>query len=176
MKAKNLLVALIIALLGVLFFNVQTSLAPGGEEADTSTVSFFMIVEQGDHIPPDAFPFEGCGEEYAVEVEEEVEGEGGLEAALNAMFSINQTPYPGTTFRNSHYMSELEAKVDGQFVDLEGLAANDGHCDTPRYKAQVELTIDAYSNTTEYPEGRTIRLNGSDANWRCLGDESGTCE
>ncbi len=179
MKIKNLLVAVVIALLVTLFFNVQTSQAPGEEEAETTTVSFFMIHEATDdpeEVPEDGYEFDGCGPEYAIEVEEEVEGEGGLESALNAMFAINQTPYPGTTLRNSHYMSELEATVDGEFVDLEGIAANDGHCDSPRYRAQVELTVELYSNTTEYPEGRIIRLNGSESNWKCLGDESGLCE
>lgn len=58
---------------------------------------------------------------------------------------------------------------DGEdlILDLQGKPEFGGICAVPRLKAPVEATVK--------PFGATITLNGSEAAWRCLGDESGTC-
>ncbi|OIO51553.1 hypothetical protein COY93_00595 [Candidatus Uhrbacteria bacterium CG_4_10_14_0_8_um_filter_58_22] len=55
-------------------------------------------------------------------------------------------------------------------VWISGEANSPGTCADPRIKEQIEATVRQYS-----PDYK-IFLNGTEANWRCLGDLSGECK
>lgn len=54
-------------------------------------------------------------------------------------------------------------------VDLAGEPKLGGMCDTPRLKGQIESTVSLYE------ENFTIRLNGSEEDYECMGDVRGGC-
>lgn len=66
------------------------------------------------------------------------------------------------------FTASVREEGDALVLDLQGKPEFAGICGVPRLKAPLEATV--------RPFGATITLNGSEADWRCLGDESGTCQ
>jgi hypothetical protein len=59
---------------------------------------------------------------------------------------------------------------DGAFtVDVKGKLSFGGTCDVPRKLGAITKTADTFGTVK-------FTLNGSEKNWRCLGDESGKCK
>lgn len=93
--------------------------------------------------------------------------------ALKTLLSQKQSSIDG--LHNALWQSALEVdkirSTDGVTTEvwLKGKVVSGGACDDPRIKAQVERTV------ARFRPDFTIFLNGSEKEWRCLGDQSGEC-
>ena len=74
-----------------------------------------------------------------------------------------------STFKLDRVQQSGEGGVPTE-VWISGEANSPGTCADPRIKEQIEATVRQYS-----PDYK-IFLNGTEANWRCLGDMSGECK
>lgn len=124
----------------------------------------------------------GCNDGYMVSIETgqvAPDSQGAITQALTALFSVTpQQAYDkglhtalglnnlkvGTVVVTGERTTKLSATVD-----LLGQPLLAGTCDVPRFKDQIQETIKFYVDSYQ------ITLNGSEAGWRCLGDESGLC-
>jgi hypothetical protein len=94
--------------------------------------------------------------------------------ALTTLFSIKDSS-SGVLY-NSLWQSNLEVEkvwsTDGVTTEvwLRGTVMTGGVCDDPRVKEQIEATVRQFR-----PKYRII-LNGSESEYRCLGNMSGLCE
>lgn len=173
-KILYIIIIIIIAIAAAIFLNGNNVFAPG---EDTEGLTVYMMAQpdtQINDLPDGYIEIEGCGPEFAVPVVIESEEEPTIQNALNELFSIKENEYEG--YYNSLYMAELEAEVDEQnmTVNLIGEPISAGHCDTPRFKGQIETTINHYVDPLS-SQTYEILLNGEESLWRCLGDESGFC-
>ena len=169
---RKFLIPLLIVILGVIGCNGKS---------DNAEVTFYLVadpqIDQAD-LPAETIEVEGCGTEYLIPHTVEYEdNEDNLSNALNALFINNELIYPETNLSDTTYMSSLLAFTDEDesgrvIVNLEGTLIYAGHCDTPRFKGQIEKTVELYHPDTDYE----IQVNGDAKEWRCLGDESGFCE
>ncbi len=127
----------------------------------------------------------GCNDGYMVALETgqvAPDSQGAIAQALAALFSVTPQQAYDKGFHTALGLNNLSVgsvTVSGDqqrgqklnaFVDLKGQPILAGTCDTPRFKDQVQETIGFYVDSY------TITLNGSEAEWRCLGDESGLCK
>jgi len=62
----------------------------------------------------------------------------------------------------------VKVAADGFVADFAGGFSFGGVCDVPRKLEAIRRTADRYGKVK-------FTVNGSEARWRCLGDESGTC-
>lgn len=165
----------------LLTLTLLIALAGCNNATQNAQVTFYLVADQqselGD-LPPETIEVEGCGTEFLVPHTVEYEdNEDNLANALNALFLNSEAIYPGTDYADTTHISNLLAFTDedssGRLtVNLEGTLLYAGHCETPRYKGQIEKTIELYYPEAEYE----VQVNGDAQEWRCLGDESGFCE
>jgi hypothetical protein len=94
--------------------------------------------------------------------------------ALTTLFSVRDSNREGKY--NALWQSKLAVEKiqsrDGVTTEvwLKGSTQSGGVCDDPRIKAQIEYTIKRLK-----PKFK-IFLNGTESNYRCLGDMSGECK
>lgn len=134
-------------------------------EPGPKTVKIHLISAQADL--PDASPL-GCGESM-VPVDVTVTASGPrqeLEATVAALLQAEDRDGLSNAARGVFTASVAE-KDGALWVDLVGEPTFSGVCAAPRLTGPINATIAPY--------GATILLNGSDKDWRCLGDESGAC-
>lgn len=118
----------------------------------------------------------GCND-YLVPVQVKVGGdtpEARAEAALTKLLSLTAKDLAAFGYESGFAPSVLkvtvERKAGGKLViDLKGKLSAAGTCSVPRMKAQIERTAAQFGQFT-------ILVNGSEAAWRCFGDESGNCK
>jgi len=167
---KKILLALSLTLLLAISACAQT-----GTDKSTSELTFYLMwppESEATDLPEGAIAVEGCGTDYAVPVTIGT-SDASLENTLTALLRIDEANYGENNLYNPAYMSDLSAEVtEGETttVNLVGEPLYAGHCDTPRYKAIFEKTVENYTDNYE------IQINGEESAWRCLGDESGMCE
>jgi hypothetical protein len=94
-------------------------------------------------------------------------------AAINKLLSLTEKDLSTFGYQSAFTPAMLKVSVtrgaDGTLViDLKGNLAVGGTCAVPRMKSQIEKTAAQFGRFV-------IRVNGSEAQWRCLGDESGKC-
>jgi hypothetical protein len=117
----------------------------------------------------------GCND-YLVPVAVEIAGgspEARAAAAINKLLSLTEKDLSTFGYQSAFTPAMLKVSVtrgaDGTLViDLKGNLAVGGTCAVPRMKSQIEKTAAQFGRFV-------IRVNGSEAQWRCLGDESGKC-
>ena len=118
----------------------------------------------------------GCND-YLVPVTVNISGatpEARAAAALNKLLSLTEADLKGFGYQSGFSPSMLkvsvERKADGKLViDLKGTLTAGGTCAVPRMKSQIERTAAQFGRVS-------ILVNGSEAQWRCFGDESGNCK
>ncbi len=118
----------------------------------------------------------GCND-YVTPVKTTIKGNplSPLRLALEVLFSTTKADAAKLGLNtavnpNMVKTASLSQQTDGTFVvSLTGGFSPAGECDDPRIKAQVEKTVSQFGKYK-------ILLNGSEANWRCLGDLSGKCK
>lgn len=143
--------------------------------SDDVTVALVRTVgDDGDEAPPGESAI-GCGDQIVFTPVHRASSSGStVKDALATLFSIKEATYSGEY--NALWQSTLEVEdvrsMDGVTTDvlLKGRYVSSGSCDLPRIKAQVERTIGRFR--TKY----RVILNGSERDWRCMGDESGNCK
>ncbi|NUQ73765.1 MAG: hypothetical protein HUU21_09435 [Polyangiaceae bacterium] len=117
----------------------------------------------------------GCND-YLVPVTVNLNGESPearAEAALNKLFSFTENDLAELGYQSGFSPSALQATAaraaDGSLaVNLKGTLTVTGVCAVPRMKSQIERTLSQFGRVS-------ISVNGSESEWRCLGDESGRC-
>jgi hypothetical protein len=137
----------------------------GDMVADDLTVA---LIELGDgSISADSI---GCGDK----IHREAQTDSVLADALTTLFSVRDSNYEEKY--NALWQSKLAVEKiqsrDGVTTEvwLKGQTQSGGVCDDPRIKAQIEGTIKRLKPKYQ------VYLNGSEANYRCLGDMSGECK
>jgi hypothetical protein len=95
------------------------------------------------------------------------------EATMNKLLSLAEQDLSAfgyqSGFSPSMLKASVERKADGILViDLKGTLTVAGVCAVPRMKSQIEQTAAQFGRVS-------ILVNGSEAEWRCFGDESGRC-
>ena len=118
----------------------------------------------------------GCND-YLVPVTVNIPGgspEARAEATMNKLLSLAEQDLSAFGYQSSFSPSMLKAsverKADGRLViDLKGTLTVAGVCAVPRMKYQIDRTAVQFGRVS-------ILVNGSEAGWRCFGDESGRCE
>jgi hypothetical protein len=94
--------------------------------------------------------------------------------ALATLFSARDSNVQGLynpLWESTLKVKEVQLTPDSiAIVKLEGQLLSAGECDDPRLKEQVEATVRQY-----WPKYQ-ILLNGSEAEWRCIGNLSGQCK
>ncbi len=117
----------------------------------------------------------GCND-YLVPAAVKVRGESPearAEAALNKLLSLTDKELASFGYESGFEPSALKATVDRKasgrlVIDLKGTLTAAGVCTVPRMKSQIERTAAQFGQFG-------ILVNGSEAQWRCFGDESGNC-
>ncbi len=156
---------------------VQAGLNQEGAAADQDTVTVALVLTDGSQLPYGAVLGEefGCGDRLAFTKIKRTADSGDQAAdALAALLALKDTNANG--LYDALAMSAL--KLDGIWrgadgtsdVLLTGQPQSGGVCDDPRIKNQVEATVRRF--LTHY----RVLLNGSEAKWRCFGDQSGLCK
>ena len=117
---------------------------------------------------------------YLVPVEQELDlsinaAEEKIEHALDSLLSIGSSEYGARKLQNNLHLSSLSLKKvhrEGKTItiDLEGKIVSIGSIADAFTKKQITKTVEHY--TDDY----LIRLNGSEAEWRCALDKSGMCQ
>lgn len=146
------------------------------DERDSADVSVALI--WSDEAAGKATPVEGeigCADRIAyLPMHREAMTDSVLSDALVTLFAIRNANQDG--LYNALWQSELSVEKilsrDGVTTEvwLKGTIASGGACDDPRIKAQIESTIKRFRPKYQ------IFLNGSEAAYRCLGDQSGQCK
>jgi len=143
--------------------------------SDNVTVALVRTIgDDGAEAPPGE-GFIGCGDQIVFTSVHRASASGNtVKDALATLLSIKEATYSGVY--NALWQSTLTVEdvrsMDGVTTDvlLKGRYVSSGSCDLPRIKAQVERTIGRFR--TKY----RVILNGSEKDWRCMGDESGNCK
>lgn len=94
--------------------------------------------------------------------------------ALTTLFALGSSvSHPGlyNSLANSKLKVDKILSPDGVTTEvwIAGEVSLGGACDAPRFKEQIEATV------RRFRPNHKIFLNGSEANYRCVGDESGSC-
>ncbi len=141
-------------------------------------LSVGMIITENAEIPAGAVVVPGtigCNDRVAYEKRHrETATDNVLVDALATLFAVKDSSVDA--YYNALWQSKLAVEkiqsTDGVTTEvwLKGTVASGGACDDPRIKAQIEATIKRLRPKF------TIYLNGSQATYRCLGDESGECK
>jgi len=145
-------------------------------DAIANEMTVAMVVTEGAEVPPGIEPGEtfGCNDRSAyVKVARESDSGDVLRDALQSLFAVRETTYDGlyNSLASSSLAVDRIQSSDGVTTEvwLKGQVSTGGACDDPRLKQQIEATVSRLK-----PDFK-IFLNGSEENYRCLGDESGTC-
>jgi len=116
----------------------------------------------------------GCNDRIAfVKAPRESDSGDTLKDVLASLFAVHDATYK--TYYNGLADSRLEVdkiqSLDGVTTDvwLKGKISSPGECADPRIKEQIEATVRRLR-----PKYR-IFLNGSETNFKCIGDLSGRC-
>lgn len=152
---------IVIVLIGYLSFNKKNTLP----------LAYAVLATE---LSENAIAIQGCDTEF-LQLYPNTKANN-LKGSLEALFAIKSYKVNDTGFNNSLYNSNLKVTVlsdnTATIVDLNGDLISAGTCDDPRIKAQIEETIKAnLPSNKQY----VIRLNGSEQNWKCWNDMSGTC-
>lgn len=152
---------------------------PVAEESASkkSVVTFYLVSELE---KPGARSF-GCGE-YLIKITKPVSGNRTVARALKALFEADPASYgsdlsTATAIHDGYFILEsVVPEIAGAGTTTVSLRRREGVgltgvCDTPRFKEQITETVRAQAGTSPF----IIKLNGSEREWRCLGDESGLC-
>ncbi|OGL72892.1 hypothetical protein A3C96_02400 [Candidatus Uhrbacteria bacterium RIFCSPHIGHO2_02_FULL_60_10] len=156
--------------------DVQAGLNRQGEAADADNVTVVMVLTEGSLTPAGVTPGKvfGCNDRLAyVKVPRQTDSGDAVADSLTSLLAIKDTNPNGAynALANSTFLLEKVAVVGGVTeVRLKGEARSGGVCDDPRIKTQIEETVRRLAAKF------AIILNGSEANWRCLGDLSGECK
>jgi hypothetical protein len=144
----------------------------------TDDISIAMVLTEGVEPPVGATVVPGtigCNDRIAyVKTHRERQTDSVLSDALSTLFSNKDSNVLAAY--NALWQSELAVEkiqsTDGTTTEvwIKGKTASGGVCDDPRIKAQLEYTIKRFK-----PKFK-IFLNGTEANYRCLGDMSGECK
>ena len=145
-------------------------------KADATGIVFFLTAEKADYKGKDAYMEFGC-ESLLVPVKKEItKTQSDLAEAIVQLITTKEMAYGEQGLRNAIAPSASKIRLTNihyegktRVVDFEGSFVSAGTCDDPRIKAQLEETIKFYAPDYE------IRLNGTNAEWRCLFDQSGEC-
>jgi len=145
-------------------------------DAMANEMTVAMVITEGSEVPPDITPGEtfGCNDRSAyVKVARESDSGDVLRDALQSLLVIHDTNYDGlynSLATSSLTLDKIQSR-DGVTTEvwLKGEVRSGGACDDPRVKEQLEATIRRLK-----PDFK-IFLNGSEENYRCLGDQSGNC-
>ncbi len=146
-------------------------------KADAAGVVVFLVAEKSEYKGTDAYMEFGC-ESLLVPIKRDfVKTQSDLAEAIVQLITIKQNAYADIGLRNAVAPSAPTIRLTGihyegktRIIDFEGSFVSSGVCEDPRIKAQIEETIKLYSDNYE------IHLNGTAANWKCLFNQSGTCE
>lgn len=138
---------------------------PPTPPAAMSVATIYLVSAEG---APGSTPM-GCGESMTPVSLEISSGTAREEAqgALNALLNAEDREGLSNPARGV-FTAQIEEQDGGLVVALSGEPSFGGVCAVPRLKAPIEATLAPYS--------AKIQLNGSEADWRCLGDESGECK
>lgn len=130
-----------------------------------SVATIYLVSAEG---APGSTPM-GCGESMTPVSLEISSGTPREEAqgALNALLNAEDREGLSNPARGV-FTAQIEEQDGGLVVALSGEPSFGGVCAVPRLKAPIEATLAPYS--------AKIQLNGSEADWRCLGDQSGECK
>lgn len=144
----------------------------------TDDISIALVLTEGMNAPAGAIVAPGtigCNDRVAyVKMHREKQSDSVLSDALFTLFAPKEASVLGAynaLWQSGLYVEKM-ASNDGvtQEVWLKGTTASGGVCDDPRIKAQIEYTIKRFK-----PKYK-IYYNGTEANYRCLGDMSGECK
>ena len=145
------------------------------EEANELTVA--MVLTENMAIPTatkvgDAF---GCSDKVALtKVARAAATDDVLHDALVSLFDVKDSSYNNLYNSLSQSTLTLEKIQSRDAVTtevwLKGKIVSGGTCDDPRIKAQIENTIKYFRPKFQ------VFLNGSESEYRCLGDQSGECK
>lgn len=147
-------------------------------ERNTNEISVAFVVTEGAEVPADATlegeGMIGCNDRIAyAKVSRETASGDMVRDALETLFSVKETNYHG--LYNALAFSDLKVdrilSRDGVTTDVEivGSLNSGGLCDDPRIVQQIEATVRHFR-----PDYR-ILLNGSESEWKCVGNMSGQC-
>jgi hypothetical protein len=131
---------------------------PTSNLSDQDQSGYFVLANEE---VPGALPIEGCGVEYLVKTPMTNPT---LKTTLEALFAEKNPEI------SALYNSNLQVEINQNQIDLQGELISNGTCDVPRITNQIIKTIEQF--TSDY----IVTLNGSEAAFRCFGDESGMCE
>lgn len=133
-----------------------------------STRSATIYLVSPEESAPGGAPM-GCGESM-VPVEISVSGDSArdqLQSVVDGLLSAEDRDGLTNALRGVFSASVQES--DGALiVNLSGQPSFAGVCAVPRVKAPIEAAVAPYA--------AKLQLNGSEKDWRCLGDESGACQ
>jgi len=145
-------------------------------EAGDNDITIFLVVSKEDYNDYEPVFEIGCDDFLVLlKVELEEKNQSDLATSIVELLTTKRAQYKesdgllnavsgvGLTLDNVKYEDGLRV------LEFTGEPKSSGTCESPRIKAQIEETAALYSNNFE------IRLNGSEADWRCLFDESGQC-
>lgn len=146
-------------------------LAANGDIAVTFIVTENAVVPTG----AEAGRVIGCNDRVAVSRVPRVQVTSNeVVDALTTLFSFRDSNVNGlyNALSQSTFSALKAESKDGVVTEvwLTGEARSGGTCDDPRVKAQIEDTI------AQFRPKYKIFLNGTEANWRCLGNMSGKCK
>jgi hypothetical protein len=144
----------------------------------TDDITIALVLTEGVEAPagatvaPGTF---GCNDRIAyVKTHRDKQTDSVLSDALATLFANKDSNVLAAY--NALWQSTLAVEkiqsTDGTTTEvwLKGTTMSGGVCDDPRIKAQLEYTIKRFK-----PKFK-IFLNGTEANYRCLGDMSGECK
>jgi hypothetical protein len=145
-------------------------------DAMANEMTAAMVITEGAEVPPGVTPEAdfGCNDRSAyVKVARESDSGDVLRDALQSLLAIRDTNYEGlynSLATSSLTVDKIQSR-DGVTTEvwLKGEVGGGGACDAPRIKEQLEATIRRLK-----PDFK-IFLNGSEKNYACIGDQSGTC-
>ncbi len=144
----------------------------------TDDITIALVLTEGVEPPPGATVVPGtfgCNDRIAyVKTHRDKQTDSVVSDALATLFASKDANV--LEAYNALWQSELAVEkiqsTDGTTTEvwIKGKTASGGVCDDPRIKAQLEHTIKRFR-----PKFK-IFLNGTEANYRCLGDMSGECK
>ncbi|HTM68242.1 MAG TPA: hypothetical protein VL426_02980 [Candidatus Binatia bacterium] len=154
--------------------------ARANEEADSVSddITVAMVVTEGSKVPEgaDVQPGTiGCNDRIAYMREHRAAAtDSVVHDALMTLFSIkdaNRNELYNALWQSDLAVEKIQSR-DGVVTEvwLKGKTKSGGACDDPRIKAQIEWTIKRLKPNFK------IFLNGTETDYRCLGDQSGTCK
>ncbi|MFA6603496.1 MAG: hypothetical protein WCT10_01485 [Patescibacteria group bacterium] len=152
--------------------------ARANAEADSiaNEMTVAMVITENAAVPPGIEPGAtfGCSDRSAyTKVARESDSGDVLRDALQSLFAVRDTNYDGlyNSLASSSLAVDKIQSRDGVTTEvwLKGQIVSSGTCDDPRIKEQIEATVRRLK-----PDFK-IFLNGSEKNYRCIGNQSGDC-